>query len=209
MNLLSKISGREKRFIIAGGIVVLAFIIFQAHSWYEGFIKRTDDFSDARLLMLEKQLGRISGKEGLEKRLGELKQELDTREKAVLQGDKPPVAAAALSRIIREAASAQGVNITQERALDPSEAFFYVAVPVEVGFTTTTEKLKEILYSLRISPFLLTVSEIRVRVVNVTNPADIYTSLVVTGYIRKAPEENKEKDKDKAKEVKKEAKDAA
>lgn len=212
MNLLSKISSREKKFLIIGGITVLAIIIFQGYSWYEKFNKRVDDFSGARLVMLEKQLGKISAKEESEKRLGEMKKELEGVEKAVLQGDKPPVAAAALSRILREAASAQGVNIALERTLNPSDVHSYVAIPVEIGFTVTTEKLKEILYKLRISPFLLTVSEMKIRVINVTNPTEIYTSLVVTGYIKKqakAAQKDTGRVKPEEKEVNKEVKDAA
>jgi type II secretory pathway component PulM len=210
MNLLSKISSREKKFLAFGGIIVLAIIVFQGYAWYDGFNKRIDDFSGARLLMLEKQLNRISGKEGLEKHLVEMKQELEEAEKAILQGDKPPVAAAALSSILRDATSAQGVNIALERTLNPSDVQHYVAVPVEIGFTTTTERLKNILYSLRTSPFLLTVSEIKIRVINIANPTDIYTSLVVTGFIKKEAEtaqENKEQNKANEKGVKNEAKD--
>ncbi len=211
MNLLSKISAREKKFLAFGGIIVLAMIVFQGYTWYDGFNKRIDDFSGARLLMLEKQLTRISGKEGLEKRLVELKQELEAAEKAVLQGDKPPVAAAALSRILRDATSAQGVNITLERTLNTSDVQSYIAVPVEIGLTTTTEKLKNILFSLRTSPFLLTVSEIKIRVINIANPTDIYTSLVVTGFIKKETEtsqEDRQQKKANEKDVKKEAGDA-
>jgi hypothetical protein len=210
MNLLSKIGPREKKFLIIGGIVILSIIIFEGYTWYDEFKKRADDFSDARLVMLDKQLSRISGKDKIEKHLGDLKLELERQEKAILQGDKPPVAAAALSNILSEAASSQGVNIAMERTLNPSDVHSYVAVPVEIGFTTTTEKLKEILYRLRTSPFLLTVSEIKVRVLNVNKPTDIYTSLIVTGYIKKPLEpvqENMGPDKADEKKVKKEAKD--
>jgi hypothetical protein len=208
MNLFTKISAREKKFLAFGGIIVLVMIIFQGYSWYNEFSKRTDDFSGARMLMLDKQLSRISGKEGSEKRLVEMKQALESAEKSILQGDKPPIAAAALSRILRDATSAQGANSVLERTLNPYDVHSYVAVPVEIGFTTTTERLKDILYSLRTSPVLLTISEIKIRVLNITNPTDIYTSLVVTGYIKKPAEpaqENKGQNKAEEKEAKKEA----
>jgi len=207
---MMKISDREKKFLFIGGVAVFAILIYYALSMFTDYKKRTDDSSDVRLVMLEKQLNRISGKNKVEDNLEGLKQALELQEKTILQGDKPPVAAAELSRMLREAASAQGVNIALERTLNTSDIGYYNAVPVEIGFTATTEKLKGILYSLRISPFLLTVSEIKIRVTNITKPVDIYTTLVVTGYIKKPAEtapEDVEKDKDKNKDTVKEKKE--
>jgi len=201
MKLPFKVSEREKKFLFIGGIAVIAIVLFYGYSWYADFRKRSEDFADAKSIMLEKQLRRISEKDTFEKQFNDLKQELEKQEKAVLQGEKPPVAAAALSNILREAASSSGFNITMERTLNSHDAHYYVAVPVEIGFTTTTEKLKELLYKLRISPFLLTVSEIKIRVINISNPVDIYTSLIVTGFIKKPAEAEKE-----SKEVNKERK---
>jgi hypothetical protein len=41
---------------------------------------------------------------------------------------------------------------------------------------------------------MLTVSELKIRVTNVSNPKDIYTTVVVTGFIKK-PETDKDGDK--------------
>jgi len=188
MNLPFKVNERERKFLVIGGIAVIAIALFYAYSWYADFKKRSDDAADAKSIMLEKQLKRISEKDAVEKRFNELRQELEKQEKAVLQGDKPPIAAAALSNILREAASSSGMNITMERTLNPYDVHYYLAVPVEIGFTTTTEKLKELLFKLRSSSFLLTVSEIKIRVVNVSNPVDTFTSLIVTGFIKKPVE---------------------
>ena len=192
MNLPFKVNEREKKVLIIGGIAVIAIILFQAYSWYADYTKRSEDFSEAKSIMLEKQLRRISEKDAFENRLNELKQELEKQETAVFQGDKPPIAAAALSDILRDAATSSGFNITMERTINPYDVHYYVAVPVEIGFTTTTENLKELLFKVRTAPFLLTVSEIKIRVVNVGNPVDIYTSLVVTGFIKKPAEAEKE-----------------
>jgi Tfp pilus assembly protein PilO len=189
MNLPFKVNDRERKFLVIGGIAVIAIALFYAYSWYADFKKRSDDFSDAKSIMLEKQMRRISEKDAVEKKFNELKQELEKQEKAVLQGDKPPIAAAALSSILRDAASSSGLNITMERTLNPYDVHYYLAVPVEIGFTTTTEKLKELLFKLRSSSFLLTVSQIKIRVVNVSNPVDTFTSLIVTGFIKKPAEE--------------------
>lgn len=201
MNLPFKVNEREKKVLIIGGIAVIAIILFQAYSWYADYSKRAEDFSEAKSIMLEKQLRRISEKDAFENKLNEFKQELEKQEIAILQGDKPPIAAAALSDLLRDAATSSGVNITMERTINPYEVHYYLAVPVEIGFTTTTERLKELLFKIRTAPFLLNVSEIKIRVVNVGNPVDVYASLVVTGLIKKPAEAEKE-----SKEVNKERK---
>ncbi|MDH4028498.1 MAG: hypothetical protein OEU95_06690, partial [Nitrospirota bacterium] len=50
------------------------------------------------------------------------------------------------------------------------------------------EKFRKLLIELRRSPFLLSVTEIKIRVTNISNPTDIFTTMVVTGFIKK-PEE--------------------
>ena len=192
MNLPLKINEREKKFLIIGVIAVIAIVLFQAYSWYADYKKRAEDFTAAKSVMLEKQLRRMSEKYAFETKFGELKQELEKQETAVLHGDKPPIAAAALSDILRNAATSSGVNITMERTINPSDVQYYVAVPVEIGFNATTERLKELLYKVRTAPFLLTVSDLKIRVVNIGNPVDVYASMIVTGYIKKPAETSKE-----------------
>ncbi len=77
-----------------------------------------------------------------------------------------------------------------ERTLNPVVLENYLGIPVEIGFSTSTKSLKEIMVRLRKSVFLLTVSEIKIRVTNISRPEEIYTTLVVTGFIH-----NTEKDK--------------
>jgi len=192
MNLPLKVNEREKKFLVIGGIAVIAIILFQAYSWYADYKGRAEEFTSAKSVMLEKQLRRISEKYTFESRLNQLKQELEKQETAILHGDKPPIAAAALSDILRNAAKSSGVNITMERTMNPSDVQYYMAVPVEIGFNATTERLKELLYKVRTAPFLLTVSDLKIRVVNIGNPVDVYASMIVTGYIRKPAETTKE-----------------
>ncbi|MBI5409234.1 MAG: hypothetical protein HZA14_07700 [Nitrospirae bacterium] len=200
MKLPVKINEREKRVLIIGGLVVLLIGAFQAYTWYVDFKKKADDFLEAKRFVLEKQLNKISGKDEAERRINKVKLELEDQEKTLLQGDKPPVAAAALQKALKDTASSLSITISSERILNPTGDGFYVGVPVEIGFTASTEKLRDFLFKLRNAPFLIRVTEIKVRVMNISNPTDIYTTLIATGFIKKQAEpETKSK----------EAKDAA
>ncbi len=195
MNLPFKIKEREKKFLAIGGIVVIIIIAFHFFSWYSDTQKSLKEFSDARLLMLQKQLNRISEKDDIQKKFDAVKVELEGQEKMLLRGNTPPVAAAALQRFLKDTASSLSIDVKLERTLSPVDAEYYLGIPVEIGFTASTKKLKDLLLNLRKSPFLLKVSEIKIRVTNISKPEDIYTSLIVTGFIKKTEEPEKEKEK--------------
>ena len=186
MNLPIKVNEREKRVLIIGGIIALLITAFYLYAWYTDTKKSVKDFSDARLLMLQKQTEKISEKDQVQKHLETVRQELENQEKTLLAGNTPPVAAAALQRFLKDTAASLQIEVKQERTLNPVDGPLYLGIPVEIGFTSYTKGLKELLLRLRKSPFLLNVSEIQVRVTNISKPEEIYTTLVVTGFIKKA-----------------------
>lgn len=188
---LPDVSEREKKFLAAGGIIVFLIVIFQVFSWYDDFRREVRELSEARRFKLERQLIRLSRKERMEKRFEEVKKMLAGQERALLRGDKPPVAAAELQKFLKETASSLDIDVKLERTLSPVETGFYLGIPVEIGFTASTGKLEGLLLRLRKSPFLLMVSEMKVRVTNIRNPVDIYTTLIVTGFIKKPGVKNR------------------
>jgi Tfp pilus assembly protein PilN len=198
MNLPLKVNEREKRFLVMGGIVVILIIAFYIISWYSDTKKNIREISDAKLFMLQKQMNKISEKEYIESKYKAVKQELERQEKMLLRGNTPPVAAAALQKFLKETASSLDIDVKLERALNLVDAESYLAIPVEIGFTASTRQLKDLLLKLRKSPFLITVSEIKVRVTNISKPEDIYTTLVVHGVIKKAPEKETDKKEEKS-----------
>jgi hypothetical protein len=143
-------------------------------------------------------MNKISEKEYIESKYKAVKQELERQEKMLLRGNTPPVAAAALQKFLKETASSLDIDVKLERALNLVDAESYLAIPVEIGFTASTRQLKDLLLKLRKSPFLITVSEIKVRVTNISKPEDIYTTLVVHGVIKKAPEKETDKKEEKS-----------
>ena len=192
MKLPFKVSEREMKFVLAGGAGVLLVLLFHGFSLYSDFRANVLELADAKRFVLEKQLQKLSEKDVIEARIAAVRQEIVKQEKVFLRGSKPPVAAAVLQRFLKEKASSLNIEVKQERALTPVDADVYLGIPVEIGFTTSTEKLKGLLYEFRTAPYLLTVSELKLRVTNVSNPLDVYATLVVTGFIKK-PEADKDK----------------
>ena len=188
MNLPFSISQREKKYLVYGGIIVVLILGHQAFTWYSDIKKEVTGIADNRLFLLQKQLGRIASKDRIQAELNNVKGELEKQERSLLQGDKPPVAAAALQRFLKDNALSLNIDVKQERTLGPVDKGPYLGIPVEIGFTASNEKFRKLLIELRRSPFLLSVTEIKIRVTNISNPTDIFTTMVVTGFIKK-PEE--------------------
>lgn len=185
MNLLSKVSERERKFIVLGAVAVFLIVIYYLYGLYSDYKTKVEDYADTRIIMLEKQLAKLSGREGLEQRAEEFKKEVGRHEKLFLNGSKAPVAAAELQKTIKDIAASLSIEIRLERALNPVDEDFFTSVPVEIGFTSSTARLKGLLERLRATPFLLTLTEMKIRVLNVSKPEDINVTLVVSGYIKK------------------------
>ncbi|UCD35883.1 MAG: hypothetical protein JSU90_03355 [Nitrospiraceae bacterium] len=192
MKLPVKINEREKRVLIIGGLIVVLICAFYVLTWYSDTKKGIQEYSDARRFILQKQINRISEKEYIEKKHSSVKLELANQERLLLQGNTPPVAAAALQKLLKDTASSLNIDVKLERTLNLVEARHYLGIPVEIGFTSTTGEVKDLLLRLRKSPFLITVAEMKVRVTNIRNPEDIYTTLVVTGFIKKREDKGQE-----------------
>lgn len=185
MNLPFKVNERERKFLIYGGVAVFFILVFYAMSWYTDMKADIQEIADAKGFMIEKQLNRIAEMDSIEKEAAAIRKEIERQERALLKGDKPPVAAAALQRALKEMASSLRIEVKLERTGNPVDTDIYLGIPVEIGFTASTTELKSLLVKIRKSPYLLTVSEMKVRVTNISNPMDIYTTLVVTGFIKK------------------------
>jgi hypothetical protein len=189
MELPFKINLREKRFLVIGGVLVFLIILYRLAVWHDDISTGIKDVTDAKLIMLEKQSDNLSKMALLQEGLDSLRKGALNQDKSLLKGDKPPVAAAELQSILKGILSSLNIEIRSERTLTPVEAGFYLGVPVEIGLISDTAKLKGFLYRLKRSRVLLTVSELRVRVTNLTNPENSYVTLVITGFIKAPPDE--------------------
>jgi len=184
LNIPIKVNEREKKFLIIGGIAIFLILIFQLFTWYNVTKDRVKDFSDDKYYMLQKQMDRINESKNIDNQAKRVEAELKTLENTLLKGGTPPVAAADLQKFLKDTAAISNIDVKLERTLNPVILEDYLGIPVEIGFSTTTKSLQDLMVRLRKSAYLLTVSEIKIRVTNISKPEEIYTTLVVTGFIR-------------------------
>jgi len=188
LNIPIKVNEREKKFLILGGTAVLFILAFLLFTWYGDTKDSLKDFSDDKYFILQKQLDRIAESKNIDNKAKKVEAELNRLENTLLKGNTPPVAAAALQKFLKDTAAISNIDVKLERTLNPVVLENYLGIPVEIGFSTSTKSLQDLMVRLRKSAFLLTVSEIKIRVTNISKPEEIYTTLVVTGFIRNTEE---------------------
>ena len=200
LNIPVKVNEREKKALIIGGIVIFLIMAFQLFTWYNLTKDRLKDYSDDKYYMLQQQLDRIADSKSLDSQANKVEAELKRLENTLLKGNTPPVAAADLQKFLKNTAATSNIDVKLERTLNPVVLENYLGIPVEIGFSTTTKSLQDLMVRLRKSAYLLNVSEIKIRVTNISKPEEIYTTLVVTGFIRNAEvkDENIKEAKDAA-----------
>jgi Tfp pilus assembly protein PilO len=181
----SRLKRREKIVIMAGLVVAASILFYYFFERYQVANATLVESIRLRQTYLEKQVGRISEKSGIEGQLEEARAELAKFEERLLPGSKPPVAAAELQKTLKEMAASLTVEIRSERPLPPVEMNMYLGIPVEISFVSSTAKLRDLLFKIENSPLLLTVSDMKINVTNMANPTDIYAFLVVRGMIKK------------------------
>jgi hypothetical protein len=188
MKLPVKINQREKKVLLIGALIAVIIILYQAVTWYSGVSGTLREHIDAKRTTLQKQINKISRKEILEGKNRILGAELKLLERGILPGNKPPVVAARIQSVLKNMASSLNIEITVEKALNPVDRGLYIGIPVEIGFNATTDNLKKMLYKIKTSRTVLTVSELKVMVRNIRNPVNVSATLIVSGFIRKQAE---------------------
>lgn len=190
MKLPVKINQREKRVIQAGAIVAVCIILYYFAVWYSDMRGSFRDHIEARRMTVEKQARKIHTKPALQKNHARFGMEVKLLEAGLLKGNKPPVVAAKIQSILKQIASSIGIEITLEKTLNPVDEGLYLGIPVEIGFTASTEKLNKMLHQIKTSKLLLSITEMKIIVRNVRNPSNAQTTLTVSGFINKpGPEE--------------------
>jgi len=180
------LSEREKKFITVGIIIVIVIFAFYSYGYYRDTKEKVDNYIDMRLQVLEKQMRYLAQKDYLNRRVEEIRKEIARLDLMFLNGEKPPVAAAKLQELLASITSTLAIQIKTERALTPVDMGYYFAIPVEIGFVTNTNSLKDLLVRLKKNPTLMVVSDLKIRVVNIRRPDKINVTMIVTGLMKKA-----------------------
>ena len=100
-----------------------------------------------------------------------------------LPASTPAVAASELQKLVKEIAAKASTEIRSERILPPVERGELVEIPVEVAVSAEVRQLVDILARLEQTPKLLTVQDLKIRVINVSQPKELLATITLSGFI--------------------------
>ncbi len=180
---------RERRLLIFGAIVavlVLGYMyvvepLVERHERVQGLIA-------AREALLARQERLLARRDRYAQERQALRTEIADRRKRLLAGDKPPLAASELQKIVKSRADDTGVEVRSERVLPATDRGGYTEVPVEVTLSGPIRGIVAFLYRLEQVPVQMSVQDLKLRVVSIGTPRELLATLAVSGYIATAGE---------------------
>jgi type II secretory pathway component PulM len=179
-----KLQPRERRLLVVGAIaaaVILGYLYvvepLQArHEQVQGLISSRAD-------LLARQQRLVARRDRYVQERQALQAEIAQRRGRLLPGDKAPLAASELQKLVKSTAQDTGIEVRSERILAVTERGGYTEVPVEVTLSGPIRGIVTFLQRLEAVPVQVSLQDLKLRVVSVSAPRDLLATLAITGYI--------------------------
>lgn len=182
--MIGSLSRRERRFVGLGaaGLVVVLGWAFLVQPLAERE-RLTAELVPGRSQVLSRRLDLLARKDAITHDLETVNSRLERVSARFLTEAAPAVAASELQKLTKEMAAQANTEIRSERILPPVEHGEVLEIPVEIAVSGEIRQLVDLLARLEGAEKLLTVQDVRVRVVNVSQPRELLATLTVSGFI--------------------------
>ena len=181
---MAGLGGRERTLIGVGVALVLLVALYLF--LVEPLVDRAREVKDrtaAREASLERRRLAIARGPGITEELQTARRRLESESARLLRGPTAPLAASELQKLVKEAAAGSNVEVRSERVLPASEREGLQEVPIEIVIAGSIRDTIGALYRIEHAERLLTIKELKVRVVAVGQPRELLTTLIVAGYV--------------------------
>lgn len=185
------ISSRERRFLVAGGAALLAFlaITYAIVPAISSQMRVRNDYLE-KLEALERYQLVVEGKRRYEKKFAEAEGLFTQLQQRLLPGEKLTLAAAELQAMLHKVAGESGVTIVSESIHAPKKTEGFTQVAVELSLNADLKKLRDFLYKIESAGKLLTVPKLTVNASFPRPGAELQVTVVVSGYTRAIEEKS-------------------
>jgi hypothetical protein len=178
------INTRERKLIglaVIIGIAILLYVYFvePLQEWRQAGA----DLIPTREALLERRRQIVAQAPTLTAEIQKVNERLDSRAPRWLQGPTPPLAASELQTMVKDLALKAGAEVRSERILPLVDKGGLQEVPIEITVAAGLRQTVKLLYDLEHTTKLLTVQDVKVRVVAVGQPRDLLTTFNVSGYL--------------------------
>jgi hypothetical protein len=182
--MIGNLSRRERMFVglgVAGLAIALAWTFVVQPLADRN--RLTSELVPSRSQVLARRLDLLARRDGLTKELETTNVDIERISARFLTEAAPAVAASELQKITKDMAAQASTEIRSERILPPVERGELLEIPVEIAVSGEIRQLVDLLTRLDGAEKLLTVQDLRVRVVNVSQPKELLATLTVSGFI--------------------------
>src|SRR5215831_5097103 len=162
--MLPSLSRRERTIIVAsaGAVLLVALYFFVVEPLLARY-RELGELAPAREATLDTRRRLIAQRPRLIEELAEVNSTLEKQTERLLR--------------------AANVDVRSERVLPPAELAGFQEVPIELTVAGSIRDTVDLLFRIERTSRLLTVKDLKVRVVAVGQPRELMTTLVVAGYL--------------------------
>jgi Tfp pilus assembly protein PilO len=182
--MIGNVSPRERMLIALGvvaGIVVLGwtFVVQPIRDRN----RTAAELVPVREQVLARRLELVARKGAIARDLETTNAQIQALSDRFLPASTPAVAASELQKLTKEIAGKASTEIRSERILPAVERGELVEIPIEIAVSTEVRQLVDILSRLEQAPKLLTVQDLKIRVINIAQPKELLATITLSGFI--------------------------
>lgn len=181
---MMSINKRERRLIglavlVGAALFAYFFLVEPLSDWR----RSASELIPSREAQLERRRLVVAQRPHLTAEMEKVEQRLQAKAPRWLHGPTPPLAASELQTMVKDVAVKAGVEVRSERILPLVDRSGLQEVPVEITVAGGLRETVRLLYDLEHTSKILTVQDVKVRVVAVGQPRDLLTTFNVSGYL--------------------------
>ena len=178
------ISQRDKKVLIAGIVFVVCYLLFffVAKPIYKKQAK-TDDKIKTKVQFIQKYYEVLNQKSYYQEKEKANQSTHVSLARRFFQEKQPGLAAASLQKLV-ESCSSRTVVIERTKVNKLKYIEGILAVPIEISVRSSLKNLSLFLMRIENHEKFLIIEELRLRRINKTDPEDLQTRLMITGFIQ-------------------------
>ena len=181
---MATLSGRERIVIGAGAVVALLVggYLLVVEPLIDRF-RAAEVTVPAREATLDRRRLLVAQRPRLAEELAAVDERLQLESSRLLQGPTAPLAASELQQLAKDLLVGASTEVRSERVLPASEREGLLEVPIELTLMGSIRDTVAALTRLAGSGRLLTLKDVKIRVVAVGQPRELLTTVTVAGYL--------------------------
>ena len=185
---MAALSKRERRLIglaLLGAAVIIGYVYVLEPLREQA--QQTAELIPAREAQLQRRRLLIAQRASLATELAQIATRIEAQSERLLKGPTPPLAASEMQKLVKEVAAAANVEVRSERILPTADRDGLQEVPIEITVAGGIRESMNVLDQLERTSKLLTMQDLKVRVISAGQPRDLLTTITVAGYLLTPP----------------------